>query len=136
MLDDELRNLLSFYKLHLEMDEAYLIDWIITLHSYDPELFERLNSPELTQLKAELGRVILEEKDFIEIEETEFKWIFTNCPITFRWGYGEDVGMSLKLKLYRLFLYGIDKEEIPENTEDTNETQTKLDLPTDSSSDA
>lgn len=117
------------------MDEAYLIDWLITLHSYDGELYERLNSPELTALKSELGKVLLQERDYIEIEETEFKWIFTSCPITFRWGYGEDVGMSLKTKLYRLFLYGIDKEE--ESTLDSteDESQTKMDL-SDPSSDA
>jgi len=132
MLDDELRNLLSFYKLHLTLDEVYLIDWLITLHSYDGELYERLNSPELIALKSELGKVLVGERDYIEIEETEFKWIFTSCPITFRWGYGEDVGMSLKTKLYRLFLYGVDTEI----TESLNsESQSKMDLP-DPSSDA
>ena len=132
MLDDELRNLLSFYKLHLTLDEVYLIDWLITLHSYDGELYERLNSPELIALKSELGKVLVGERDYIEIEETEFKWIFTSCPITFRWGYGEDVGMSLKTKLYRLFLYGVDTEI----TEPLNsESQSKMDLP-DTSSDA
>ena len=128
MLDDELRSLLSFYKLHLTMDEAYLIDWLITLHSYDGELYERLNSPELTALKAELGRVLLQEKDYIEIEETEFKWVFTSCPITFRWGYGEDVGMSLKTKLYRLFIYGIDTEEESSLDSSESEAQIKMDL--------
>ena len=132
MLDDELRNLLSFYKLHLTLDEAYLIDWLITLHSYDGELYERLNSPELIALKSELGKVLVGERDYIEIEETEFKWIFTSCPITFRWGYREDVGMSLKTKLYRLFLYGVDTE-IKESLD--SESQSKMDLP-DPSSDA
>ena len=132
MLDDELRSLLSFYKLHLTLDEAYLIDWLITLHSYDGELYERLNSPELIALKSELGKVLVGERDYIEIEETEFKWIFTSCPITFRWGYGEDVGMSLKTKLYRLFLYGVDTE-IKESLD--SESQSKMDLP-DPSSDA
>ena len=117
------------------MDEAYLIDWLITLHSYDGELYERLNSPELTALKAELGKVLLVERDYIEIEETEFKWIFTSCPITFRWGYGEDVGMSLKTKLYRLFLYGVDKEVDESSDSTSEETQPKMDLP-DPSSDA
>ena len=135
MLDDELRNILSFYKLHLTLDEVYLVDWLITLHSYDGELYERLNSPELTALKLELGKILLGEREYIEIEETEFKWIFTSCPITFRWGYGEDVGMSLKTKLYRLFLYGVDSE-IKEPSDSTpNETQSKMDLP-DSSLDA
>ena len=115
------------------MDEAYLIDWLITLHSYDGELYERLNSPELTALKSELGKVLLHEQDFVEMEETEFKWIFTACPITFRWGYGEDVGMSLKLKLYRLFLHGIDKD-VEEASEEIAE-QPKLNLD-DASSDA
>ncbi len=133
MLDDELRNLLSFYKLHLEMDEAYLIDWLITLHSYDGELYERLNSPELTALKSELGQVLLQEKKYIEIEETEFKWIFTSCPITFRWGYGEDVGMSLKTKLYRLFLHGIDNVEHASLDSSDNEEQIKMDLSDDGS---
>ena len=47
------------------MDEAYLIDWLITLHSYDGELYERLNSPELTALKSELVQVLLQEKKYI-----------------------------------------------------------------------
>jgi len=135
MLDDELRSLLSFYKLHLTLDEAYLIDWLITLHSYDGELYERLNSPELIALKSELGKILLGERDYIEIEETEFKWIFTSCPITFRWGYGEDVGMTLKTKLYRLFLYGVDTE-VKESLDSTSEeTQSKMNL-SDPSSDA
>jgi len=133
MLDDELRTLLSFYRLHLEQDEAYLIDWLITLHSYDGELFEILNSPELTALKLELGKVLLGEKDYIEIEETEFKWIFTSCPITFRWGYGEDVGVSLKTKLYKLFLYGVDTN-VQENLDSIPDgIQSKMDLPDQSS---
>jgi len=135
VLDDELRSLLSFYKLHLTLDEAYLIDWLITLHSYDGELYERLNSPELIALKSELGKILLGERDYIEIEETEFKWIFTSCPITFRWGYGEDVGMTLKTKLYRLFLYGVDTE-VKESLDSTSEeTQSKMNL-SDPSSDA
>lgn len=135
MLDDELRSLLSFYKLHLTLDEAYLIDWLITLHSYDGELYERLNSPELIALKSELGKILLGERDYIEIEEIEFKWIFTSCPITFRWGYGEDVGMTLKTKLYRLFLYGVDTE-VKESLDSTSEeTQSKMNL-SDPSSDA
>ena len=135
MLDSELRNLLSFYKLHLTIDEAYLIDWLLTLHSYDGELYEKLNSPELTALKSELGKVLLGEQDCIEIEETEFKWIFTSCPITFRWGYGEDVGMSLKTKLYRLFLYGVDTEVNDSSVSIPDESQSKMDL-SDPSSDA
>ena len=83
-------------------------------------------------LKSELGKVLVGERDYIEIEEIEFKWIFTSCPITFRWGYGEDVGMSLKTKLYRLFLYGVDTE-IKESLD--SESQSKMDLP-DPSSDA
>jgi len=129
VLDEELRNLLNFYKLHLTLDEAYLIDWLITLHSYDGELYERLNSPELIALKSELGKVLLGKEDHIEIEETEFKWIFTSCPITFRWGYGEDIGMSLKIKLYRLFLYGVDTEESNSSESTPDSTQLKMDLP-------
>ena len=133
MLDDELRNLLSFYKLHLTLDEVYLIDWLLTLHSYDGELYERLNSPELIALKLELGKVLVGEREYIEIEETEFKWIFTSCPITFRWGYGEDVGLSLKTKLYRLFLYGVDKEVKDSSDSMPDEAQSKMDLPDPSS---
>ena len=97
MLDNELRNLLSFYKLHLTMDEAYLIDWLIPHYIVMMESYMKdLNSPELIALKSELGKVLLGEQDYIEIEETEFKWIFTSCPITFRWGYGEDVGYVFK----------------------------------------
>ena len=135
MLDDELRNLLSFYKLHLTLDEAYLIDWLVTLHSYDGELYEKLNSPELTALKLELGKVLLNERDYIEIEEIEFKWVFTSCPITFRWGYGEDIGMSLKTKLYRLFLYGVDTDVNESSDSTPEETQSKMNL-SDPSSDA
>jgi len=135
VLEDELRNILSFYKLHLTLDEVYLIDWLLTLHSYDGELYEKLNSPELTALKSELGKVLLGEQDYIEIEDIEFKWIFTSCPITFRWGYGEDIGISLKTKLYRLFLYGIDKEVTDSSVSIPDESQSKMDL-SDPSSDA
>ncbi len=37
--------------------------------------------------------------------------------------------MSLKTKLYRLFLYGIDKEEESTLDSSEDETQAKMDLP-------
>ena len=43
--------------------------------------------------------------------------------------------MSLKTKLYRLFLYGVDKEVDESSDSTSEETQPKMDLP-DPSSDA
>ena len=84
------------FVLHLDKEEAMFLDWITTLHSWDYDLFERLNSPEMKYFKEDLGKVVLEMGDSVELEKDIFKHIFTICPITFRFGYSEDLGLSVK----------------------------------------
>lgn len=94
--------------LHLTDDEARLVDWLITVHSWDYDLFSRLNSPDMIDLRKEIAQVILAKKNYIDLGKEDFIWLLTCTPITFRWGYTEDIGKSLKTKLYGLLIDGTD----------------------------
>ena len=78
MLDD-INDILGTYKLKLDGDEAFLIDWLFTLHGHDSETYRELL--EQMPFKEELGKVILEEKDTIELSEDELNRLLIYCPI-------------------------------------------------------
>ena len=81
---------------------------------------------ELMPLREELGRVILEEKNSIDLNEVELNRLLIYCPITFRWGDTKDCGFSLKKKLYRLKLYHSD-QDAKEDQEKKDVSQPKFD---------
>ena len=127
-LDKELDNIFnksSNKKLHLTEDEARLVDWLITCHSWDYDLFSRLNSPDMLELRKEIGQILLNKKNYIELGKEDFSWLMTCTPITFRWGYSEDVGKSLKTKLYGLLIDGTDHHEKAEQKQTEKEKETE-----------
>ncbi len=83
--------------------EAMLIDWILTLHTYDAEYLDYLMKPDIQQLRYQAGKIIIDGEGEFELVEDEIKWLLAIVPITFRFGK-EDVGFSLKKKLYESLL--------------------------------
>ena len=74
-----------------------LIDWVLTMHTYDIAREQQLTT--LAPLRKKIASVITHE----EIEEVvfspeEMQYLLLSVPITFRF-YKEDVGYSLKGKL-------------------------------------
>ena len=119
----DINDILGTYKLKLDGDEAFLIDWLFTLHGHDSETYRELL--EQMPFKEELGKVILEEKDTIELSEDELNRLLIYCPITFRWGDTKDCGLSLKRKLYKLKLRHQDEDS--EGTPSESPQQKKFD---------
>ena len=117
MVLDDINGILGAKIIHLNYDEALLLDWLLTLHSYDSEIYRMLL--ELMPLKEEIGKVLLNEKNQIEISQEELERLIIICPITFRWGDSSDCGYSLKLKLFNLKINNTDI--IQEKEEETAE---------------
>lgn len=91
------------YRIDATAQEAMLVDWVLTLHNYSSEYFDYLMKPDIQQIRYQAGRIIIDDKGEFELLESEIKWLLTVLPITFRFGK-EDVGYSLKKKVYEAFL--------------------------------
>ena len=91
------------YRINASAQEAMLVDWVLTLHNYSPDYLEYLMKPDIQQMRYQSGRIIVDEGGELELLETEMKWLLAILPITFRFGK-EDVGYSLKRKLYEAYL--------------------------------
>jgi hypothetical protein len=91
------------YRVQATGQEAMLVDWVLTLHNYSPDYLEYLMKPDMQQMRYQAGRIILDEKGEFSLLEPEIKWLLAVLPITFRFGK-EDVGFSLKKKLYEAYL--------------------------------
>lgn len=91
------------YTVKANAQEAMLLDWVLTLHTYDPEYLDYLMKPDVQQLRYQAGRIIVDGQGELELLEEEVKWLLAIVPITFRFGK-EDVGFSLKKRLYEAYL--------------------------------
>jgi hypothetical protein len=91
------------YRVQTEAQEAMLVDWVLTLHSYSPDCLEYLMKPDVQQMRVQAGRIIVDGSGELELLEEEMKWLLAILPITFRFGK-EDVGFSLKRKLFEAYL--------------------------------
>jgi len=94
---------MSGYRVDIDGQEAMLIDWVLTMHSYSQEYLDYLMRPDVQQIRYQAGQIIVNGKGQLELLEEEMKWLLAILPITFRFGK-EDVGYSLKKKLYFAFL--------------------------------
>lgn len=88
--------------LTLDRGELLLLDWIICEASH---LLPEASIRELLQwqplrLKCWHG-ISLGGNYELELPENEANILLALCPTTFRWGVGDDVAFSLKLKLAR-----------------------------------
>ena len=102
------------YRVKANAQEAMLVDWILTMHTYSPDYFEYLMKPDVQQMSYQAGRIIIDGEGQLELLDEEIKWLLACLPITFRFGK-EDVGYSLKRKLYEAYLGskpGLAKEEV------------------------
>jgi hypothetical protein len=91
------------YRIEANAQEAMLVDWVLTLHSYSPDFLEYLMKPDIQQMRYQAGRIVIDNTGEFELLEEEMKWLLAILPITFRFGK-EDVGFSLKRKLYEAYL--------------------------------
>lgn len=94
---------MSGYIIKANAQEAMLIDWVLTLHTYSSEYLDYLMKPDVQQMRYQAGRIIIDGEGQLELLEEEIKWLLASIPITFRFGK-EDVGFSLKKKLYGAYL--------------------------------
>jgi hypothetical protein len=91
------------FRVEANAQEAMLVDWVLTLHNYSPDYLEYLMKPDIQQMRYQAGRIIIDNAGEFELLEGEIKWLLSILPITFRFGK-EDVGYSLKKKLYEAYL--------------------------------
>lgn len=102
------------YRVEIDAQEGMLIDWVLTMHSYSPEYLDYLMKPDIQQMRCQAGQIIIDGNGQLELLEEEMKWLLAILPITFRFGK-EDVGYSLKRKLYEAYLGkrpGMSEEEV------------------------
>jgi hypothetical protein len=91
------------FRVEVDAQEAMLVDWVLTLHSYSADFLEYLMKPDVQQMRYQAGRIIIDGIGEFELLDSEIKWLLAIIPITFRFGK-EDVGFSLKKKLLEAYL--------------------------------
>ncbi len=91
------------YTIKATTQEAMLCDWVLTLHTYDPDQLSYLLEPEVQRLRYQAGRIILQGKGELALLEDEVKWLLAILPATFRFG-NKDVAFSLRKKLHEALL--------------------------------
>lgn len=101
------------YKIKTTPNELLLLDWVLTMHSWDQSLLDKLTR-DYSKLRESIGLVLTEVFDTVQIESHQIDELMAMIPIMFRIG-GEDVGLSLKKKLWRARLNLADPEETHAN---------------------
>ena len=96
-------------------NEAVLLDYLLTAHSWDEALLERLQSHFVRGIRREAARVLTGHTDSVVLEENTISYLVALVPPIFPMG-AEDVGLNLKRKLY-LALYGEPPKPEPEQPE-------------------
>jgi len=91
-------------------EEAMLFDWILTLHSFDETTLGWLMKEDIQAWREQAGEAIVRKKGSLRFSYDDLKLVVVLIPITFRFGEN-DVGYSLKLKLYKAYLNLEDIEE-------------------------
>jgi hypothetical protein len=91
------------YIVKANAQEAMLVDWVLTLHTYNSDYLDYLMKPDIQQMRYQAGRIVIDNTGEFELLEEEMKWLLAILPITFRFGK-EDVGFTLKKKLYEAYL--------------------------------
>jgi len=108
--------------LELTKEEAYVVDWVLTMHGWDFELQEWLEEGPMSYLKiGKNAKVLLGDVNGYEITTDELKTLMAIIPISFPVGQ-QDAGYDLKMKLYR-----IEHPEPPQEVEDADSKDTSKD---------
>ncbi len=90
-------------ELEVTFEEACLIDWLITMHSFDLSRYEQLKEQQFIRLRQKIAAGIVQvDKATVHLSDEDIEYLFITCPITFRFEQ-VDVGFSLKQKLYSIF---------------------------------
>lgn len=101
-------------------EEAMLLDWVLTMHSFDESFMDWLMKPEIREWREQAGMVIVGQKKCVNFTPDDLRLLLTLIPITFRFGQN-DVGFSLKNKLYKAYL-GVgsgDESKTKDETDDS-----------------
>lgn len=80
-------------------EEAALIDWVLTAHTWDADLIDRLDTPKYWALREQVGRVLVGHTDQMVLEDDDVHHLLILVPILFAVGHVE-AGSALKTKLY------------------------------------
>ena len=92
------------YIIGVDKEEAMMVDYLITLHSWDLTIFERLTQDDILNLRKQLGRILVAKEMCLTITtESIMLLLLTIVPITYRFGT-KDIGLSLKTKLFKAYL--------------------------------
>ena len=79
--------------------EAVLIDYLITMHSYDSSLLELLKTDMAKSLRRKAAKIIVkDEGSQVSFTPDEAEYLLIVVPITFRF-LEDDIGFSLKKKM-------------------------------------
>jgi len=90
-----------FIKVNIE--ESMLLDYILTMHNFSEEYMKFLMHEDFQNLREQAGKAILNSGGEISLKEDLVKQLLVLVPITFIF-LKEDVGFSLKIKLYQIIL--------------------------------
>ena len=87
-------------KITINPEVAMFVDWLITMHNYDVGLMEMLLAPEFIDLRRQVAKIVLSEREgTLELSDELLERMLVMTPITFRFNQN-DVGFELKLKLF------------------------------------
>jgi hypothetical protein len=97
-------------------EEAMMIDYLITLHSYDPAYLELLKTSMFTSLRTKAATIIAADSEgLISFTDAEVEHLLITIPIDFRF-LEKPCGYSLKVKLFKsqlpvMFSFQVKPEE-------------------------
>lgn len=91
------------YSIVIDKEEAQFIDSLITLHSWDLAIYERLVQKDLMDIRKQIGKAIVSESSMLYLTDELMSLFLVVSPISYRFGQ-RDVGVSFKTKLYRAYL--------------------------------
>ncbi|MBI2829631.1 MAG: hypothetical protein HYX81_00565 [Chloroflexi bacterium] len=99
---------MEVYKIPLAQKESILLDYVLTLQHWDPHYLEELMTKYLA-IRESNARVLTGVTSYLEVDDSPvFDEVIAMVPPLFVIG-GEEVGFSLKTKLYRA-RYSLEKE--------------------------
>lgn len=91
------------HAVEISPEEGMLLDWVLTIHSWEQTYLDWLMKPEVRSWREQAGAVIAGKEKTLYLEHEDVALLLAMVPITFRFAE-KDVGHSLKVKLYKAYL--------------------------------
>jgi hypothetical protein len=91
------------HTIQISVSESYVLDWVLTAHSWDPEVIGRLRSASMQDLRLRIGRVPAGHTNELVLNDEEVDQLLVLVPVLFMVGT-EEVGSSVKKKLYECLI--------------------------------